>query len=249
MSETDKSYGLLSETSGIGETRDPRLQRHLPLFEGIRWLAAGWRDSGSSPVPVWRTDRGCFVLSDGFRVDAGRVRARLHPVSRARRVHDRGSVPGYRPLREEPGDRGRWTESASASCCWCGRGPGAQVFFTGLLLCLLMLLWMRAAVLLYALFFGVSAVSRPRPHRRHAVRHGYGWTMVIVGTAIGGLFAAFAFAISVFSVPMLLDRPRRRADGHGYEHEVGVEQPSADDRMGRDGAPLFAVCVATGLSG
>ena len=36
---------------------------------------------------------------------------------------------------------------------------GAQVFFTGLLLCLLMLLWMRAAVLLYALFFGV----RPFP--------------------------------------------------------------------------------------
>ena len=34
----------------------------------------------------------------------------------------------------------------------------------------------------------------------------YGWAMLIVGAAIGGLFAAFAFAISVFSVPMLLDQ-------------------------------------------
>jgi hypothetical protein len=44
MGETDKSYGLLSETSGIGETRDPLLERHLPLLEGLRWLSAGWRD-------------------------------------------------------------------------------------------------------------------------------------------------------------------------------------------------------------
>ena len=39
-----------------------------------------------------------------------------------------------------------------ASCCAC-----------------LMLLWMRAAVIIYALFFGLRAVSRPRPHRADAV--------------------------------------------------------------------------------
>ncbi len=33
-----------------------------------------------------------------------------------------------------------------------------------------------------------------------------GWAMLVVGTLVGGLFAAFAFAISVFSIPMLLDR-------------------------------------------
>lgn len=83
---------------------------------------------------------------------------------------------------------------------------GAQVFFAGLLLCLLMLLWTRAAVLLYALFFGVT----PFPGLDHILGMlfgtAYGWIMLIVGTAIGGLFAAFAFAVSVFSVPMLLDQ-------------------------------------------
>ncbi len=32
-----------------------------------------------------------------------------------------------------------------------------------------------------------------------------GWAMLIVGGAIGGLFAAFAFAISAVSIPMLLN--------------------------------------------
>ena len=41
MSDTDKSYWLLSETSGIGVTRDPALARKLPMFEGFRWLANG----------------------------------------------------------------------------------------------------------------------------------------------------------------------------------------------------------------
>jgi len=31
-----------------------------------------------------------------------------------------------------------------------------------------------------------------------------GWAMLVVGGAVGGLFAAFAFAISAFAIPMLL---------------------------------------------
>src|SRR3546814_2961331 len=83
---------------------------------------------------------------------------------------------------------------------------GAQAYFAGLLLSLLLLLWMRAAVLLYALFFGVQ----PFPGIDHITEMLFtqpvGWAMLIVGTAIGGLFAAFAFAISAFSIPMLLER-------------------------------------------
>ena len=32
-----------------------------------------------------------------------------------------------------------------------------------------------------------------------------GWSMLVVGTLVGGLFAAFSFAISAFSIPMLLN--------------------------------------------
>jgi uncharacterized membrane protein len=34
-----------------------------------------------------------------------------------------------------------------------------------------------------------------------------GWAMLAVGTAVGGLFAAFSFAISAFSIPILVNEP------------------------------------------
>ncbi|MEI9982182.1 MAG: DUF2189 domain-containing protein [Aliidongia sp.] len=36
---------------------------------------------------------------------------------------------------------------------------------------------------------------------------GAGWTMVIIGMAVGFLFAVLAMAISVVAFPLLLDRP------------------------------------------
>jgi uncharacterized membrane protein len=82
---------------------------------------------------------------------------------------------------------------------------GGQIMFTGVLLCLLMMLWIRAAVLIYALFFGLlpfPGLDRIAPM---LFMTEVGWAMLIVGTAVGGLFAAFSFAISAFSVPMLLN--------------------------------------------
>jgi uncharacterized membrane protein len=82
---------------------------------------------------------------------------------------------------------------------------GGQILFTGVLLCLLMMVWIRAAVIIYALFFGLL----PFPGLDHIApmlfTTGVGWAMLIVGTAVGGLFAAFSFAISAFSIPMLLN--------------------------------------------
>src|SRR6185312_12008152 len=83
---------------------------------------------------------------------------------------------------------------------------GAQILFTGVLLCLLMLLWMRAAVIVYALFFGLV----PFPGLDHIANMLFatptGWAMLVVGSCVGALFAAFSFAISAFSIPMLLDQ-------------------------------------------
>jgi uncharacterized membrane protein len=65
---------------------------------------------------------------------------------------------------------------------------------------------MRAAVLLYALFFGWRAF----PGFDHILELLFGTplglAMLATGTVIGGLFAAFGFAVSAFSIPMLLDK-------------------------------------------
>lgn len=205
MNEADERYWLLSETSGIEETRSEEWQRHFAATEGFEWLKAGWRDLRTQPVPSIAYGIGVFLVSvvivwllaylgvdyilfpalAGFMIVAPVLAIGIYEKSRAL---DEG-----RPL-------------TLAGMILVRPKAGAQAFFTGLLLCMLMLLWMRAAVLIYALFFGL----RPFPGLDHVAGMLFGtpvgWAMLLVGTAVGGLFAAFAFSISAFSVPMLLDR-------------------------------------------
>jgi len=81
---------------------------------------------------------------------------------------------------------------------------GGQIVFAGLLICLLFLVWLRAANLLYALFFGLNAFPGFDDMLATIFGTTRGRALLLVGTAVGGLFAAFAFAISWFSIPMLL---------------------------------------------
>jgi uncharacterized membrane protein len=248
MNETDKSYWLLSETSGIGETRDPSLQRNLPLFEGFRWLAAGWRDFWNHPASSLAYGIGVFLLSVAFiwtLVAFGRDYILFPALAGFMIVAPFLAVGLYEKSRAI--EEGR--HIGFGSMLLARPRAGAQIFFAGLLLCLLMLLWMRAAVLLYALFFGVTAF----PGLDHIVGMllgtAYGWTMLIVGTAIGGLFAAFAFAISVFAVPMLLDQRIDALTAMGMSMKLVWNNFMPMVVWGALVLVLFSACVATGLIG
>lgn len=246
MSELDKSYWLLSETSGIGETRDPRLQHDLPLLSGFRWLAAGWRDLWHQPVSSLAYGLGMFLVSwiliwllaafggdyilfpalAGFMIVGPVLAIGLYEKSRA--IEENRSMGLAQMLAVRP-------------------RSGKQVFFTGLLLCLVMLLWMRAAVFIYAIFFGVT----PFPGIDHiaGMLFGtlYGWLMLVVGTAIGGLFAAFAFAISVFAVPMHLERRIDALTAMATSMRLVWNNLPPMLAWGAMVLVLFALCVATGL--
>ncbi|MDN2566306.1 DUF2189 domain-containing protein [Aquibium sp. A9E412] len=205
MSETDRGYGLLSETSGIEETRSARWQRHLPATSGLRWLAAGWRDLATRPLASLAYGLGILALSAGFVWFLGYVGRDyiLFPALAGFMIVAPVLAVG---LYEKSRALERGEPVGLARMLLARPAAGAQIFFTGLLLCLLMLLWMRAAVLLYALFFGV----RPFPGLGHVAElllaTPRGLALLAVGTAVGGLFAAFAFSISAVSIPMLLDR-------------------------------------------
>lgn len=84
------------------------------------------------------------------------------------------------------------------------KSPG-QILFVGVLLSLLILLWMRAAVLLYALFFGMHGFPGFDQIAGLLFTTPRGWGLLLVGSAFGALFAAFSFAISAFSIPILLN--------------------------------------------
>ncbi len=205
MGEIEHRYGLLSELSGVEETRNAARQRNLPFRAPFTWLAKGWRDLFHKPwlslgygIAIYAVtmislfllfalgwDYIAFPALAGCLIVGPVLAFGLYEKSRA---IERGEEPTLtRMLFVQP-------------------RTGTHIFFMGLLLCLLMLLWNRAAVLLYALFFGV----RPFPGLDQiayviaATPEGVG--LVVVGSLVGALFAAFAFAISVFAVPMMLDR-------------------------------------------
>ena len=76
-----------------------------------------------------------------------------------------------------------------------------------------------------------------------------GWAMLIVGGAIGGLFAAFSFAICAFSIPMLLDRTVDALTAMGTSMAMVWNNLRAMLVWGAIMLALFVVCLATGLLG
>lgn len=98
---------------------------------------------------------------------------------------------------------------------------------------------MRAAVILHALSAcGPFPASTTSPA---LFTTPIGW-MLIVGTLIGGLFAAFAFAISAFSVPMLLSERLDALTAMGRSMASRCSATAPGTPTGRsaeaDGAPL-----------
>ncbi len=177
--------------------------RHLPVSTAFGWLAAGWRDFWINPFAsflygllvaaasagiVWglfalKLDYILFPALAGFLVVGPILAIGLYEKSRCIAAGEK--VRFFRML-------------------FVRAQSGYQVVFAGVLLSLLALLWMRAAVIVYALFFGVRAFPGIDHIADMLLTTPTGWAMLVVGTAVGGLFAAFAFAISVFAIPMLL---------------------------------------------
>ena len=91
-----------------------------------------------------------------------------------------------------------------------GTGPRqantSQLVLTGIILTVFALVWIRAATILFAVFFGLRPFARPLETMQIILTTPAGLGLLLTGTLVGGLFAALGFAVSAFSVPMLVDR-------------------------------------------
>lgn len=248
MTEDDENYGLLTETSDVRETQNPERQRHLPPAAAFGWLKAGWRDLMAQPGLSLAYGLAVFLVSllvlsgmfsfgwdhilfpalAGFMIVGPVVAVGLYEKSRAL---DAG----------EPVTLERMIRVRARS--------GAQVFFVGVLLCLLMLIWTRAAVIVYALFFGY----RPFPGLDNIAAMlfttGIGWAMLVTGTLIGGLFAAFSFAISAFSIPMLLNERSDALTAMSTSMALVWNNLPVMIAWGAIALVLFGISLLTGLVG
>ena len=173
----------------------------LRLTDLLNWLAAGWRDMRAHPgislfygVAFWAMAlvlgavfkskpeytmsiaSGCLLLGPFLAMG-------LYEVSRRREL-------GLQP------------ELGASITCWDRhvRSMGMLV----LVLIVLELLWGRASLVVFAVFFNTGMPSTTGVMQ--AVFNPENWEFVAVYTVVGGVFAALVYALSVVSIPMILDR-------------------------------------------
>lgn len=178
-------------------------ERDLPVNVIWTWLRAGWRDFMAQPGQSLAY--GFLVFAISLVIVAGLFLLRLDyillPALAGFMVVGPFLAIGLyeKSRRLSEGERVRLIDMIRPR-----PEAGGQILFTGVLLCLLMLLWMRAAVILYALVFGLRPFPGLDQVMPMLLTTPTGWTLLGIGTVVGGLFAAFAFAISLFSLPMQL---------------------------------------------
>ncbi len=173
----------------------------LRLTDPLRWLGRGWRDLRahmgigifygscfwamsqtiaavfrSRPEYVMSIASGCLLLGPFLAMG-------LYDVSRRREI---GQAPGL----------------GASLTCWDThlRSVGLLV----LVLVLLELLWGRASLVVFAVFFNTGMPSTTGVIA--AIFNPENWEFVTVYLAVGGLFAAVVYATAVVSIPMILDR-------------------------------------------
>ena len=87
------------------------------------------------------------------------------------------------------------------------RSPSlASILLLGLMLLMIFICWQAAAESLYVWLFGPTAPESLSGFLTEVLTTSRGWTLVILGNAIGFVFAVVVLSIGVISFPLLLDR-------------------------------------------
>ena len=218
--------------------------RNLPWRTAFAWLRAGWRDMWTNPAPslvyglgvvalsafiVWflfelELDYVLFPALAGFMIVGPLIAGGLYEKSR----------------RLEKGER-----IGLAAMIFVRARSRYSALFMGVLLLGLFLLWMRAAVLIYALFFGLVQFPGTEEILPMLFLTLEGWGLLLVGGAVGALFAAFSFAISVFAMPMLIEEETDAMSALGISMAVVWNNLRVMLAWGAIVLALFLASVAT----
>lgn len=222
------------------------LARGLPARTALGWLAAGWRDLRRAPGQSLAY--GIFLVLLSYAVLWGlRAMGLLYLALPA--------IAGFLiigpflalGLYEQARSLGEGRPTGLHRMLAVRPESGGQLAYAGLMLALLVLFWLRAADLLYALFFGLA----PFPGAEDAVINLFttprGWALLVTGTLVGGLFAAFAFALSLFSVPMLLAGQNDALTAMGLSFAMTTANLAPCLAWGAIVAAGMALSAATGL--
>jgi uncharacterized membrane protein len=227
-----------------------RFARDLPPDAAVQWLSSGWADLWTRPAHSLIYGLFVFVLSGlviGGLIYAG-MSWLIFPALSAFLVIGPLLAIG---LYEKSRNLHTAHPATLVQMLMVRPASGGQLVFAGLLSCILVMLWLRAADLIYALFFGMLPFPGFDQILSQLLTTPRGWALILTGSAIGGLFAAFAMAISLFSFPMLLDRrvDALTALGTSFAITITTRNLRAVLPWGAIVTLGFALSVATGLLG
>ena len=182
--------------------------RRVELDRPWQWLTAGWRDLTRAPLlsvslglvfalagwlltfGLWWANLLYLVLpmATGFMIVGPILAIAFYEISRRLAAGEPISFTGaFAPFRRNP----------------------RQIAVMSFVLLLILLTWLRIAAMIFMLYWGLEPPSFEELVVNTFLRPA-SLPFLIIGTAIGGLFALLSFAVSAVSIPMLADR--RRAD-------------------------------------
>lgn len=222
--------------------------RNLPPFVAKDWLAAGWSDLRTRPVHSLLYGLAILALSllvIGVLVAVGLPLLVLPALSGFLVVGPLLAIGLYEKSRRLQAGQPVTLTSMMLTL----PRSGGQLVFAGLLLCLLVMLWLRAADLLYALFYGLQPFPGYDLMLKQLLTTARGWALIVTGSVVGSLFAAFAMAISLFSIPMLLERRTDALTALGTSFALTTQNLRAVLPWGVIVVAGFVVSAMTGLLG
>ena len=152
----------------------------LCIFYPVIGLLLAWFAFNNNLLPL------LFPVMSGFALIGPVAAVGLYEMSR----------------RRELGQEASWADAFAVV-----KSPSfAAIFVLGLMLAALFFIWVLTAQGLYYATFGAGAPASIASFASAVVTTAAGWTLILVGGAVGFLFAALVLACSVVSFPLLLDR-------------------------------------------
>ena len=202
------------------KNRQPIVLQPLRLADPFRWLARGFQDARAAPgiavfygVCFW-----CMALLLGW-VFRTRPEYTISLASGCLLLGPFLAMGLYdSSRRREAGLQPQLSESLT---CWDSHMGSMGMLV--LVLVVLELLWGRASLVVFAVFFNTGMPSTTGVLQ--AVFNPQNWSFVAVYTVVGGVFAALVFSTSVVSIPMILDRDTDALTAGITSMRVVVENP------------------------